>query len=126
MKVYISGPITGTTDYMERFEEAQKYLKSKGFDVVNPALVNSNLPKNTSYREYMLMSLLMLSMCDHIYMLRGYEKSAGARKELVTARDLNIRVLYEQTPADMHPDMLSPAEIDYIKDDINRLFGVGL
>lgn len=44
MKVYISGPITRTSDYMERFNEAQKYLESKGYSVVNPALVNSNLP----------------------------------------------------------------------------------
>ena len=41
MKVYISGPITGTTDYMERFSEAQKHIESLGYSVINPALVNS-------------------------------------------------------------------------------------
>jgi len=123
MKVYISGPITGTTDYMERFAEAQKYLESKGCTVINPALVNSNLPKDTKYREYMLMSLLMLSMCDHIYLLRGYEKSAGARMELSKARELGIKTLYEQTPEDMYPSELTPEETRRIKTELNSIFG---
>ena len=103
MKIYISGPITGTTDYMERFAEAQKYLESLGCSVVNPALVNSNLPEDTSYADYMKMSFCMLDMCDHIYMLRGYEKSMGAQMELCRAKVLGLRVLTEYTPADMYP-----------------------
>lgn len=126
MKVYISGAITGTTDYMERFAKAQKYLESKGCSVVNPALVNSNLPKNTSYKEYMRMSFLMLSMCDHIYMLKGFEKSTGARMELSLAYRLGLKVMYENTPADMYPTYLSPEEFDYIKHEINYIYGVGL
>lgn len=125
MKVYISGPITGTTDFMERFDKAQKYLESKGFSVVNPALVNSNLPDDTTYKDYMRMSFTMLDMCDHIYMLSGYERSVGARMELNKAYELGLRVLYEQTPADMYPTKLSPEEIAYMKYDINSLFGVG-
>lgn len=126
MKVYISGAITGTSDYMERFSEAQKYLESIGLSVVNPALVNSNLPKDTSYSEYMDMSFLMLSMCDHIYMLRGYEKSNGACMELNKARELGLNILYEQTPADMYPFAITQKEIDSIKNDLNSIFGVGV
>ena len=85
MRVYISGPITGTTDYMERFSKAQKYLESRGHSVVNPALVNSNLPEDTSYDEYMTMSFCMLDMCDAIYLLKGYENSTGAMREYTRA-----------------------------------------
>ena len=95
MKIYISGPITGTSDYMERFNNAQKYLESKGHSVVNPALVNSNLPKDTSYDDYMKMSFCMLDMCDAIYMLNGYDKSAGSKLELARARKLHIDVYRE-------------------------------
>lgn len=110
MKVYISGPITGTKDYMERFSKAQKYLESKGCSVINPALVNSNLPKDTTYGEYMTMSLDMLVMCDAIYLLNGYEDSKGALIELNTAKRLGRKILYEKTPADMYP-RLSRSEV---------------
>lgn len=78
MKVYISGAITGTDDYMERFAKAEKTLTDDGFIVINPAKVNGQLPKETSYDEYMKMSILMLSMCDAIYMLKDWGKSRGA------------------------------------------------
>lgn len=126
MKIYISGPITGTSDYMERFEKAHKYLESLGFSVVNPALVNSNLPNDTSYKQYMDMSFLMLSMCDHIYMLRGFEKSTGACMELNKARELGLKVLYDQCPADMFPGMITREDMDRIKDDLNAYFGVSV
>lgn len=106
MKVYISGPITGTKDYMERFSKAQKYLESLGCSVINPALANSYLPKDTTYEEYMVMDLTMLAMCDAIYLLNGYEDSKGALIELNTAKRLRHTILYEKTPADMYPRLL--------------------
>jgi hypothetical protein len=95
MKVYISGPITGTTDYMERFEEAQKYLESKGLTVINPALINSNLPKDTTWDEYMEISLILVKMSDAIYLLKGWEKSKGAELELRTAKRFGLEVIKE-------------------------------
>ena len=67
MRVYLSGAITGTDDYMERFARAQMLLQNEGHSVINPALVNSNMPSDTTYEEYMNMSFTMLSMCDAIY-----------------------------------------------------------
>ena len=85
MKIYISGAITGTTDYMERFAKAEKELTDKGWSVVNPAKVNAQLPEDTSYEEYMKMCFCMLTMCDGIYMLKGWEKSCGANREYAYA-----------------------------------------
>lgn len=112
MKVYISGPITGTKDYMERFSKAQKYLESKGYSVINPALVNSNLPKDTTYGEYMTMSLTMLTMCDTIYLLKGYEDSEGALIELNSAKLFGCKILYEMTPAHIYPRLLKSEVVD--------------
>lgn len=80
-KIYISGAITGTDDYMERFGEAQKLLEAKGYDVINPARINDLLPKNTTYEQYMSISITLLDMCSSIYMLKGWEKSIGANRE---------------------------------------------
>ena len=47
--VYISGAISGTTDYMERFEKAENKLKDEGYTVINPAKINSFLPTTTTW-----------------------------------------------------------------------------
>ena len=81
MKVYISGAITGTNDYMARFAAAEKHLTSIGHKVFNPARINSQLPDGTSYEEYMNVSLCLLDMCSAIYMLDGWNESRGANRE---------------------------------------------
>lgn len=95
MKVYISGAITGTDDYIERFATMEEHLISQGHTVINPAKVNANLPTDTTWEEYMRMSILMLSMCDTICMLKGWDKSRGANREYLWALDHNYSVMFE-------------------------------
>lgn len=95
MKIYISGAITGTDDYMERFAKAEKELTEQGYSVVNPAKVNAQLPEDTIYEEYMRMSFCMLDMCDSIYLLKGFEKSCGANREYSYALAKDMIIMYE-------------------------------
>ena len=94
MKIYISGAITGTDDYMERFAKAEKELTEQGYSVINPAKVNAQLPKDTTHEEYMKISICLLDMCDSIYMLKGWDKSCGANCELGFAIGKNKTIIF--------------------------------
>lgn len=95
MKIYISGVITGTDDYMERFAKEEKELTEQGYSVVNPAKVNAQLPEDTTYEEYMKMCFCMIDMCDSIYMLNNWDKSCGANRELGYAMAKDMIIMYE-------------------------------
>lgn len=100
MKVYISGPITGTDDYMSRFMTAQIFLEMQGYDVVNPASANSALPKDTTWEKYMGESLKLLCECDAIFLLRNWTKSRGAKVENLVAVAMGKEFMYEENYAE--------------------------
>ena len=97
-KIYISGRITGLkkNEYMANFEYAERYLKNKGYSVINPAKTNATLPADTTYEQYMDMSLCMLAMCDTIYMLSDWEDSKGAIRERSFAEEHDYEIMYEK------------------------------
>ena len=97
MKVYISGKITGLSknEYMDKFNAAELYLTKKGHSVINPARTNGTLPEDTTYDQYMEMSLKMLSFCDAIFMLDNWMDSNGAKKEFQMASANNYTVMFE-------------------------------
>ena len=83
MKIYISGGITNVPNFMEQFEITEKYLRKTytTAEIINPALVNSHLPKSTSHEQYMKMSFVMLDMADVVYMMPNWKESYGANQE---------------------------------------------
>lgn len=96
MTVYISGKITGTDDYEERFAKAEKKLSREGFIPVNPLdiPVNCNNGK-PSWSDYMREDIKRLVDCDIIYMMKGWKESKGARLEHHIATVLGMGVFYE-------------------------------
>ena len=80
MRVYISGPITNCKDYKENFARAEKVLRARGFEVVNPAYFEEFLPQLT-YEEYMTHDLCLLDLCNAVYMLTNWQQSLGANRE---------------------------------------------
>lgn len=107
MKVYISGPITGINDYLEKFNKAEEYLTEQGYTVINPAKVNSNLPPDTSYNDIMKMCYVMLDMADSIYMLPGWEKSKGACIEYGYAKAKGYSIMEKDVP--------ETSDVEYLK-----------
>lgn len=97
MKVYISGKITGLTRdiYLTKFANAEKKLKDMGYEVINPVALNDMLPVDTTWQQYMDVSLVLLKMCDAIYLLDGWEDSPGARVEYTFATKSDYKILHE-------------------------------
>ena len=49
MKIYISAPISGTSDYRERFDVAERCIEAKGHEGINPCKLDAILkPETTS------------------------------------------------------------------------------
>lgn len=95
MRIYISGPITGTTDYKERFAAAEDKLKANGYEVVNPARVTESLPESLTWEQYMGVAVCVMALCDSIYMLKGWRDSRGAKMEREIMLTNGRKILYE-------------------------------
>ena len=91
MKVYLSGKITGDSNYRQKFSSMEKELLSYGYVVFNPAV----LPDGFEYEDYMDLDLLILSRCDAIFLMRDCRNSPGAKREYEEAKRLGLRILTE-------------------------------
>ena len=92
-KIYISGKITDNANYKADFEAAELALKIAGFQPVNPA--EEYLSDGATWADYMRHDIKLLCDCDAIYMLDGWQESAGAKIEHKLARKLGIEIIYE-------------------------------
>lgn len=88
MKIYISGAITGTTDYEKRFGDAAKKIRENGHEAVNPVDLHAILdPATTTWAQYMSAATGLLYACDAALFLPGWQLSKGAMKERHAARN---------------------------------------
>ena len=94
MRVYLSGRIRNTTDYMERFQRAEMKMKALGHEVFNPTLLSTVYPFLTD-DEYLKLDLAILENMDTIYVMPGLEKSEGMQAELRKAKQLGLKIIYE-------------------------------
>ena len=101
---YISGPITGVTDWKEKFEQAENWVK-KNLDtqIKTPRLIGKRLEEELEkteeqipWEEYMRCCLRELTYCDTIYAMKGWEDSKGAVIEVQLAYALGLRIIFEQ------------------------------
>ena len=98
-RVYLSGPISGY-DYEERritFGLWDTIMRAHGFEPVNP--MENGVPKDAPSEEHMRVDLMMLLKCDCIMMLKGWERSLGARVEHEVALSCGMRVMNEWDPS---------------------------
>ena len=98
MKIYISGKISGTTDYERKFQQAENMLKSKYPDaeIINPVKLGHELEKTNphpTWLDYMQNCVPFLYTCTHIFMLPDWLDSKGAKYEHATAISMGIKII---------------------------------
>lgn len=104
MKVYISGPISNDKDASAKFKAAEEYLRSKGYEPVNPELIpfpkynQADFGDDGVWKYFMHQAIQKMMACQHIYMLKGWTESRGARIEWDLARDLGMIIHYQEAP----------------------------
>lgn len=98
MKIYISGRITGINHKIAEgmFEQAEKFLSDQGHTPINPMRIKHDHGK--SWEEYMLEDIRALFGCEAIFMLCNWGQSRGARIEYQIAREMGLRVMFQEYP----------------------------
>lgn len=85
MTVYISGPMTGIPEYnRDAFLKAELRLRTLGHEVENPWRLGEQA--GWGRHDYMRRDIAALADCDAIYMLPGWLRSWGAKREYLVAR----------------------------------------
>ena len=98
--IYVSGKITGTSDYADRFSAAEDKLIAEGYEVLNPVRTGKWLerylaPEKPTWVQYMKCTIAAMMKADYIYMMSGWSQSKGARIEHKLARELGMEIIYE-------------------------------
>ena len=107
-KVFISGKITGEPILAcgSKFYEAAREIGMSGkFDlrllmegqkdkIVNPLYLRG-IHFGISHKEAMEICLKELKTCTHIYMLKDWKQSKGAKMEHEFAKNNNIKIIYQ-------------------------------
>ena len=88
---YISGPVTGISNYKDIFHKASKELARQGYIPVDPCALPHD--HDLSYGSYMKEDIAALLDCDYIHMLPGWRNSSGAMCERSVAEACQIKVL---------------------------------
>lgn len=98
-RIYISGPMTSLTEEQVKttFFRGSMEVALLGYYPVSPHKV-SGYP--FEYEEYMQVDLAILGVCEGIYMLRGWEHSSGARRELELAKEKGMLIMYQEQEMD--------------------------
>jgi hypothetical protein len=104
-KVYIAGPMRGYPELNKHeFNYAEEVLRSKKLytEIINPIRLDEesgldpeDLQTKDGLRKVMIRDLTELANCDVVYLLRGWEKSEGAKIEHLLATMLSLCIVYQ-------------------------------
>lgn len=94
MRIYLCGPMSGYPQFnFPRFRLFAKMLRALGQEVISPAELDEKEDKfdgngdhpNPDYSHFMSRDLPLVATANAIFMMKGWEKSRGARAEVACA-----------------------------------------
>ena len=99
--VYISGRYRGESegevfDNIIHARSAALELWGQGFAVICPHTNSMFMGSQMFDNAFLDGDLEIVKRCDIIYMLRGWEQSVGAKRELGVAVEMGLEIRYEE------------------------------
>jgi hypothetical protein len=103
--LYVSGPMTGyADDNRPAFHVASASLRARGFEVISPAELDEAEETPLDWEGYLRRDIRKLVDADTLALLPGWEKSRGARLEILIGTTLGMKAVDAAT--------LEPIEIE--------------
>lgn len=139
IRVYISGPITNDKEgYEAKFKKAVDYINNretdgyKVFEAVNPLTLEVDYDPNKKWTtdtwvKYIKKDIDLLTTCDAMVLMPGWDYSAGCIVEYITAKKLGIHImtLHDifgiESDDDRHPDEFPTFHARFIRDTLNEI-----
>ena len=96
-RIYIAGPMRGYDECnYPAFYKAERHLKNELlWEPINPARMDEDVSDTINYKDALKRDIDEIFTADFLYMLRGWEKSEGARVEHALAIYLGLGILYQ-------------------------------
>lgn len=93
--VYLSAPISGydINERRETFERVENELKKLDYKVLSP--MKNGLSQDEPTSRHMKRDIIMLLQSDAIFLMTGWNRSAGCLTELNVATACGLDVLFE-------------------------------
>lgn len=93
--VYLSAPISGfdINERRETFERVETELKKLGYKVLSP--MKNGLSQDEPTSHHMKRDIILLLQADTIFLMTGWNRSAGCLTELNVATACGLDVWFE-------------------------------
>ena len=103
-RIYIAGPMAGVKDHNRpEFDEHAKRLRALGWVVENPVDIGDRFgtPEEIDadtilFRRLVAFEIETLKTCDALFLLAGWEFSAGTRAEIAAAIAANLLIYVQK------------------------------
>jgi hypothetical protein len=97
LRIFISGPISNNPNYMDQFDNAEKFLRSCGHYVANCVHLGLEYFNDfeDGHNKCMMETIQLLIKCNAIYFIHNWIKSKGALIEDKIADIFSIEKFYE-------------------------------